>query len=93
MLIEGSPKAQITLPKPIVDTIGLAVGDLLDISERDGGIFLLPVIVTPKKQATVSPPTQENRRAVLRALCGSIDDPTMTEPPDVTYESPREEII
>ena len=93
MLTEIRPKSQITLPKPIVDKIGLTAGDLLEISERDGGIFLLPVIVTPKKQAAVSSRKHENRRAILRALCGSIDDPTMVEPLDVADESPREEII
>ncbi|MDR3120144.1 MAG: peroxide stress protein YaaA [Clostridiales bacterium] len=36
--------------------------------------------------------SQDKRHEILRSLCGSIDDPTMVEPPEIMYESLREEI-
>lgn len=49
MLAELRPKSQITIPKEIVDKLGLSEGDKLDIREMDGTIYLLPVTVYPKK--------------------------------------------
>lgn len=48
MIAELRGKSQITIPKAIVDAIGLSVGDKLDVSERDGAIRLVPVAVYPK---------------------------------------------
>lgn len=45
MIAELRGKSQITIPKAIVDAIGLSVGDKLDVSERDGAICLIPVAV------------------------------------------------
>ena len=88
MLAELRTKSQVTVPKPIVERLGLTVGDLFEVTERDGGIFLLPVVVTPR----TAPRPAAERRATLRTLCGSIDDPTMTEPPELSTESPRKAI-
>jgi len=33
---------------------------------------------------------KEKRCEILETLIGSIDDPTLTEPPDTEYESPRD---
>jgi AbrB family looped-hinge helix DNA binding protein len=49
MLAELRQKSQITIPKEIVAKLGLHEGDKLEISERDGMIFLMPVVVYPKK--------------------------------------------
>lgn len=49
MLAELRPKSQITIPKEIVVKLGLSEGDQLDIFERDGAIYMLPVAVYPKK--------------------------------------------
>lgn len=49
MLAELRQKSQITIPKEIVEKLGLAEGDKLDISERNGEICLIPVVVYPKK--------------------------------------------
>jgi len=86
MIIELRTKSQITLPKSIIEKIGLAVGDLLEISERDGVIVLQPVVVTPKISL-------EKRRAVLRSLIGSITDPSFVEAPEIEKESSREELL
>ena len=49
MLAELRPKAQITIPRELVDKLGLSEGDKLDISEKDGIISIMPVFVYPKK--------------------------------------------
>ncbi len=49
MLAELRAKSQITIPKAIVDKLGLSEGDKLEIFEKDGMIFIVPVAVYPKK--------------------------------------------
>lgn len=49
MLLELRPKSQITIPKEIIEKLGLIEGDKLDIFEKDGAICLMPVVVYPKK--------------------------------------------
>ena len=49
MLTELRKKAQITIPKEVVNKLGLKEGDQLEIVERDGIIYLMPVAVYPKK--------------------------------------------
>ncbi|MCM1266466.1 MAG: AbrB/MazE/SpoVT family DNA-binding domain-containing protein [Bacteroidales bacterium] len=49
MLAELRQKSQITIPKEIIVKLGLVEGDKLDIFERDGAIYMLPVVVYPKK--------------------------------------------
>lgn len=49
MLVELRQKSQITIPKEIVEALGLAEGDKLDIFEKDGAICIMPVVVYPKK--------------------------------------------
>ncbi len=49
MLAELRQKSQITIPKEIVLKLGLSEGDKLDIFEKDGTIYMLPVVVYPKK--------------------------------------------
>ncbi len=45
MLVEIRTGSQITLPKEIVDSLGLNEGDKLYVSEKDGIIFMTPVTV------------------------------------------------
>lgn len=49
MLAELRQKSQITIPKEIISKLGLAEGDKLDITEKDGSIYIIPVAVYPKK--------------------------------------------
>ena len=49
MLAELRTKSQITLPKDIVNSLGLSEGDKLEIYEHDGVICMVPVAVYPKK--------------------------------------------
>ncbi len=49
MLAELRQKSQVTIPKEIIVKLGLSEGDKLEIFEKDGTIFLMPVVVYPKK--------------------------------------------
>ena len=49
MLAELRQKSQITIPKEIIRKLGLSEGDKLDIFEKDGSIYMMPVVVYPKK--------------------------------------------
>ena len=49
MLAELRQKSQITIPKEIVTKLGLSAGDKLEIVEKDGAIYMMPVVVYPKK--------------------------------------------
>ena len=48
MLAEIRGRSQITIPSEIIKKLGISEGDKFDIMERDGGIFLCPVVVYPK---------------------------------------------
>lgn len=49
MLVELRAKSQITIPKELVDKLGLSEGDKLKIYEENGIICIMPVVVYPKK--------------------------------------------
>ena len=49
MLTELRQKSQITIPKEIVQRLGLCEGDKLDIIEKEGAIYMIPVTVYPKQ--------------------------------------------
>jgi len=48
MLAEIRGRSQITIPSEIIKKLGISEGDKFDIVEKDGGIFLCPVVVYPK---------------------------------------------
>lgn len=48
MIAELRTKSQITIPKSIIDSLNLSIGDKLDISENNGVISIIPVTVYPK---------------------------------------------
>ena len=50
MLIEMRARSQITLPNEIIRNLGLSEGDKFEVEERDGGVFLCPVVVYPKSK-------------------------------------------
>lgn len=49
MLVELRTRFQVTLPKDIVSSLGLAEGDKLEVYEKDGVICMVPVAVYPKE--------------------------------------------
>ena len=48
MIAELRPKSQVTIPKPLIDRLGLSTGDKLEIFEDKGMICIMPVVVYPK---------------------------------------------
>ena len=48
MLVEMRARSQITLPNEIIKKLGISEGDRFEVVERDGGVFLCPVVVYPK---------------------------------------------
>ncbi len=51
MLAELKDKSQVTIPKPIVNELGLTRGDMFDVVVSDGAVMLVPVVVYPKAKA------------------------------------------
>lgn len=51
MLAELKDKSQVTIPKSIVNELGLARGDMFDIVVNNGTVVLVPVVVYPKAKA------------------------------------------
>lgn len=49
MITELRKKAQVTIPKEVVKKLGLVEGDKLEIIEKNGMIWIMPVVVYPKK--------------------------------------------
>ena len=52
MLAEIRGRSQITIPADIVKKLGISEGDKFDVMEKDGGIFLCPVVIYPKEKIT-----------------------------------------
>ena len=48
MIAELRAKSQVTIPKELVDKLGLAEGDKFEVFDKDGMIYLMPVVVVPK---------------------------------------------
>ncbi len=48
MLAELRSRSQITIPADIIKSLGVSEGDKFEIVEKDGGIFLCPVVVYPR---------------------------------------------
>lgn len=50
MLVELRSRSQITIPAEIIKKLGAVEGDKFEVIEKDGGIFLCPVVVYPKHE-------------------------------------------
>ena len=48
LLAEIRGRSQITIPAEIIRSLGISEGDKFEVIEKDGGIFLCPVVVYPK---------------------------------------------
>ena len=51
MLTQLRGRSQITIPKDIIETLGLKENDTLNIEIEDGEIIIKPVVMVPKEQA------------------------------------------
>ena len=75
MLTSLRAKSQITLPKSLIERLGVSLGDNFDVSEKEGVICLTPMTneinsIWPKE---------------FVELQGSIDDETFVEPKDIAF--------
>ena len=48
MLVELKDKSQVTIPKAIINELGLSRGDKFDVVVDNGAVKLIPVVVYPK---------------------------------------------
>jgi len=88
MLTKMKEKSQVTIPKPLVDDLGLKPGDSLDAFVTDGAITLVPMELFPrpvikKVIANVSAAekditAREKALRNIRELFGSMSDTTMS---------------
>lgn len=69
-------RSQITIPSEIIKKLGISEGDKFDIMERDGGIFLCPVVVYPKdKIAKIAKMLKESENDTkTRTAFESVED-------------------
>ena len=76
MLAEIRGRSQITIPSEIIKKLGISEGDKFDIMERDGGIFLCPVVVYPKdKIAKIAKILKESENDTkTRTALESVED-------------------
>jgi len=75
MLVEMRAHSQITLPSEIIKKIGIQEGDRLEVMERDGGVFLCPVVVYPKiklEQIAKIIKDHENEPSVVYSSVGDM---------------------
>ncbi len=51
MLAELKDKSQVTIPKTIINELGLERGDMFDVVVENGSVVFVPVVVYPKAKA------------------------------------------
>lgn len=51
MLAELKDKSQVTIPKSVVNELGLSRGDMFDVVVDNGAVMLVPVVIYPKAKA------------------------------------------
>ena len=49
-IMELRKKSQVTIPLKLVSKMGLKPGDKMEAIEKDGGIFITPVVIYPKSE-------------------------------------------
>ena len=74
MMIEMRARSQITLPNEIIKSLGLIEGDKFEVMERDGGIFLCPVVVYPKAKLEQIAKIIKDREKNPSAAFESVED-------------------
>ena len=74
MLIEMRARSQITLPNEIVKSLGISEGDKFEVMERDGGVFLCPVVVYPKAKLEQIAQIIKNHEKNPSAVFESVED-------------------
>lgn len=74
MLVEIRARSQLTLPSEILKRLGIHEGDKFEVMERDGGIFLCPVVVYPKAKLESIAKIIKEHEATSPAVYENIGD-------------------
>jgi len=75
MLAELRPKSQVTIPKELVDRLGLSEGDKFDVYEKEGSICFMPVSVYPKQYiAELKKEIEETKKRIVSGEQPVFDD-------------------
>ena len=74
MLVEMRARSQITLPSEITKKMGLNEGDKFEVMERDGGVFLCPVVVYPKAKLEKLAQIIKEHENDISAVYDSVED-------------------
>ena len=74
MLVEMRARSQITLPVEIIRSLGIGEGDKFEVMERDGGVFLCPVVVYPKAKLERIAQIVKNHEKSPAAVFESVED-------------------
>ena len=72
-----SEKGQVTIPKPIRDSLGIRAGTELDFVERDGSIVATPVLAVDPLDALVGLGDRQDVDRILEAARGPAYDPDL----------------
>jgi AbrB family looped-hinge helix DNA binding protein len=74
VLVEMRARSQITLPSEITKKIGIQEGDRFEVMERDGGVFLCPVVVYPKNKLEKVAKTIKDHEKEPSVVYSSVED-------------------
>ena len=74
MLVEMRARSQITLPSEITKRMGIHEGDKFEVVERDGGVFLCPVVVYPKSKLEKIAKIIKNHEKDPSMVYSSVED-------------------
>ena len=82
-----SARGQVTIPIAVRRRLGLQAGENVIFMEKSGNVFIT-------SENGISHSTdfrpKDKRRAILRSLYNSINDPTFVEPLEIENESHKE---
>ena len=67
-------RSQITLPNEILKNLAISEGDKFEVEERDGGVFLCPVVVYPKTKLEQLAKTIKDHKKNPSAVFESVED-------------------
>jgi len=74
MMIEIRARSQITLPAEIIKSLGIREGDKFEVTARDGGVFLCPVVVYPRAKLEEIAKTVKDHRKNPSAAFERVED-------------------
>jgi AbrB family looped-hinge helix DNA binding protein len=74
MPAEMRARSQITIPSEITKRMGIREGDMFEIVEQDGGVFLCPVVVYPKAKLERIAEIIRDHESNPSAIYDSVED-------------------